>query len=559
MCSQLTSAEKNIFGQAVDIKPFLAHKLIQDLKKEGIEYIVAPFEADPQLGKLCLNRSVDFVVSEDSDCLVFGCTSVLTKLGRGSSGNILEGEYLNLQDILDSLKISFSTFVDFCILCGCDYLKNIKGFGPEKAYLAIQSLNPARKSFSSLDTLRTITRTSNGKFFFDDEYKISFLRTKLAFKFHPVFQGLTEHRLVFLNNEDANLDPTLKELKQYYMGQIARFSLKPHLADLCTETLDLSFLKPDLFKLAEEDTELLKKIAQGDFDPENRKPFPKGIEKSTNAHESRTTSAEHSRISKYFSSKRQISPQKKGSHNMLDRHMYPTRRTKRSLISQSSNRWKNHIVTKPFKPLKSSGSEQTQSSLDSTASHMNQSRVFYQSKLVSPNCTPLPFPKVPTTIKAKPKQKKQVTPLRSNIFTTLRKHPSRNLLVKEVNSNVSISFSSFRPKIQEKSSMNQEVTRIKENLVDLTKPQPCHTEVAKSAFKIRRKLFALDNEEAESKKIINISGNNKSNSNGVRFGKINFTSSDLQHTHVVNLVDDESCRKKLSTTPSFKRYTFSTK
>ncbi len=34
--------------------------------------------------------------------------------------------------------LSMEQFVDFCILCGCDYVNNIRGIGPVKALQLIQ-------------------------------------------------------------------------------------------------------------------------------------------------------------------------------------------------------------------------------------------------------------------------------------------------------------------------------------------------------------------------------------------------------------------------------------
>jgi exonuclease 1 len=43
------------------------------LKHEGIEVVVAPYEADAQLAYLALTGNVDAVITEDSDLLPYGC------------------------------------------------------------------------------------------------------------------------------------------------------------------------------------------------------------------------------------------------------------------------------------------------------------------------------------------------------------------------------------------------------------------------------------------------------------------------------------------------------
>ena len=42
----------------------------------GVEYIVAPYEADAQLAFLALNGLVSAVITEDSDLLAYGCPRV---------------------------------------------------------------------------------------------------------------------------------------------------------------------------------------------------------------------------------------------------------------------------------------------------------------------------------------------------------------------------------------------------------------------------------------------------------------------------------------------------
>jgi len=42
-----------------------------------IKFMVAPYEAEAQLVYLYLNKDIDYVMSEDSDLVVLGCTDIL--------------------------------------------------------------------------------------------------------------------------------------------------------------------------------------------------------------------------------------------------------------------------------------------------------------------------------------------------------------------------------------------------------------------------------------------------------------------------------------------------
>ena len=70
------------------------YTLHQECRKLGVECIVAPYEADAQLAYLQKEGIVDFVITEDSDLLVFGCQRVLYKMDESGKGKLIE-----LQDL----------------------------------------------------------------------------------------------------------------------------------------------------------------------------------------------------------------------------------------------------------------------------------------------------------------------------------------------------------------------------------------------------------------------------------------------------------------------------
>lgn len=49
---------------------------VQALKAMGVEYVVAPYEADAQMAHMALNGQVQGVITEDSDLLAYGCPKV---------------------------------------------------------------------------------------------------------------------------------------------------------------------------------------------------------------------------------------------------------------------------------------------------------------------------------------------------------------------------------------------------------------------------------------------------------------------------------------------------
>lgn len=63
-----------------------------------MRYVVAPYEADAQLAYLTKNGLADGVITEDSDCLPFGCGTVLFKLDKDGVGLAQEIKESNLKN-----------------------------------------------------------------------------------------------------------------------------------------------------------------------------------------------------------------------------------------------------------------------------------------------------------------------------------------------------------------------------------------------------------------------------------------------------------------------------
>ena len=95
-------------------------KTIMD--KMGIQYIVAPFEADEICAKLMSNDKVYACMSDDTDMLVYGCKRVLRNVDFEHKTAII----YKLDDILKYLKISYDDFKRLCVIAGTDYSKTNK-------------------------------------------------------------------------------------------------------------------------------------------------------------------------------------------------------------------------------------------------------------------------------------------------------------------------------------------------------------------------------------------------------------------------------------------------
>jgi flap endonuclease-1 len=91
-------------------------------------------EAETTCSDLCKRGIVDAVLSEDTDVLAYSAPIFLTKIDT----NLDTCVRLKHSQILEFLEMTELEFLDLCIMCGCDYNKNIPKIGPQNAYKYLQ-------------------------------------------------------------------------------------------------------------------------------------------------------------------------------------------------------------------------------------------------------------------------------------------------------------------------------------------------------------------------------------------------------------------------------------
>ena len=195
---------------ALSVTKEMVHEVCTALRLAKVETIVAPYEADAQLGYLS-NMPEPFgvaaVVSEDSDLVAYGCRRLIFKLdaktaqglelctaeifgspggppgapevrgagpagvsgglpegglggvegGKGPAGEQggkeLKGKGKKTRKPKKELSLAGLTeraFVELCVMSGCDYLKNIKGIGVMKALALLHQHGDLPKAVEAL-------------------------------------------------------------------------------------------------------------------------------------------------------------------------------------------------------------------------------------------------------------------------------------------------------------------------------------------------------------------------------------------------------------------------
>ena len=190
--------------------------LIYLLKKLKVKIIVAPYESDALIAYLYHRKKIDFTITEDSDLIPYGVKRIAFKMSENG-----DFEYLNLNlneippDILNNLKeeekfilnLPHLKLVQFCVLCGCDYIKPIKGLG----------MKTLIKLFKEVDTFEDIIKSiaNYGKYIFEAENGDDSLYLKQAKEACSVFY----YQMIYDDN-DKKMKHLFEDTLWHYLRNI---------------------------------------------------------------------------------------------------------------------------------------------------------------------------------------------------------------------------------------------------------------------------------------------------------------------------------------------------
>ncbi|CAF3685500.1 unnamed protein product [Adineta steineri] len=200
LASGKTREAEQFFQKAIEITPDMVLNVIRTLRTMGIDVIVAPYEADAQLAYLNRAKIADYVITEDSDLVLFGCHHILFKLDDQGNGELFERTKLDIKK-----EFGLDTFERFrwmCILSGCDYLDNITGIGLAKAKKVM-----SRTQITNIELILKQLPQNLGKLNLrvTDDYIIGFKRAHLAFLHQTVYDPL-QRKQIHLNPLPDDID-----------------------------------------------------------------------------------------------------------------------------------------------------------------------------------------------------------------------------------------------------------------------------------------------------------------------------------------------------------------
>lgn len=123
-------------GRHITISAQVYDEVRKLLQLMGVPVIMAPAEADAQIGRMVAEGVADYAATEDSDMLLYGA-----KILRGLVAGADSFDMIDPAVVMRELGISDEQFLDFCILLGTDYTSTIPGIGPARALKLIKEHN----------------------------------------------------------------------------------------------------------------------------------------------------------------------------------------------------------------------------------------------------------------------------------------------------------------------------------------------------------------------------------------------------------------------------------
>ncbi|CCV02535.1 hypothetical protein IIV31_163R [Armadillidium vulgare iridescent virus] len=172
-------------------------------------------EAEALCAFLEKEGTVAAVVSNDSDVLAYGCKKLIVDFNFKNEKNedmvtLIDNEILKASMGFDQHK-----FLDFCIMCGTDYNKNIFRVGPVSA-LKLITVNERIENIQNLDTsILNFKRVRDLFFSFGMKDKEGQNNEHELFKFNNMcsWSGKPDFGLLFLFLSKVNIDIDFEWMK----------------------------------------------------------------------------------------------------------------------------------------------------------------------------------------------------------------------------------------------------------------------------------------------------------------------------------------------------------
>lgn len=145
-CIQMSEVQRSVLESALRKLESTTHYLTSDERDEakqlfyacGIVPLNATGEADNVLAYFSKHGLIDAVISNDMDLLARGVQTLLVPDTYALPGDASGWSTYRLDDLLTTTGLTYSQFVEMCVLMGCDYTVGQKSLPYRIAYWSIR-------------------------------------------------------------------------------------------------------------------------------------------------------------------------------------------------------------------------------------------------------------------------------------------------------------------------------------------------------------------------------------------------------------------------------------
>jgi exonuclease-1 len=193
--------------------------LMDYLNYAKVEFVVSPFEADAQLAYMHKIGQIDYVITEDSDLVLYDCENLINKLNQSGYCELLQIKNDTLmynnsdtEEVEDFVRLTQEQKIWMALMVGCDYLEKVRGVGLKKGIMLIQNVTSLKMLFNRLK--EKCKRFNN-----TPEYKTAFKNCELVFKFQKVYNSKTKE-LCYFQEPDEHMLKHMQSIPnlEHYVG-----------------------------------------------------------------------------------------------------------------------------------------------------------------------------------------------------------------------------------------------------------------------------------------------------------------------------------------------------
>ena len=207
----------------------LTREMVEDVKHllslMGVSYI-HPYigEGEGFASELCRMGYVDYVLTEDMDTMAYQCPKLIRNCIDKS---VKRSDIVSIFDygkMIEGMELTHEKFLDFCILCGCDYCPIVPKIGTVTAM----------KLVKKHDNIESIISENSSKYDFPENYLSLFNNAKVNFKIFKGkinvdemvvnkserdIQSLTDYLINTVEMSDKRVQNTIKKFHNNYKNE----------------------------------------------------------------------------------------------------------------------------------------------------------------------------------------------------------------------------------------------------------------------------------------------------------------------------------------------------